>query len=142
MFRLEEFLLRFRRLTVPPGLAGPAAVAVDRTADITTELAALFVAIDEIEDEADAIERRAREHDVERMALAEAEARLLLADSERRVAEVRTAVLSERHRTQALEARALRRQARAEAARIARTAGLHAPELAELAVARIRAMRD
>ncbi len=141
MFRLEELLLRFRRLAAPPGLAGPAAVAVDRTADITLELGPLLAAIDAIEDEADAIVREARERGVERRALGETEARRLLADAEPRVAELRTAVVRERHRTRALEARTVLRQARAEADRVERTAGLHAPELVERALASIRAMR-
>ena len=142
MFRLEEFLLRFRRLAAPPGLAGPAGVAVDRTADITMELAPLLVAIDEIEDEADAIERQASEHGVERVALAENEARRLVADADSRVAEVRTAIVGERHRTRAVEVRTLRRRARTEADRIGRTAALHAPELVDRAVARIRAKAE
>jgi hypothetical protein len=142
MFRLEEFLLRFRRLAAPPGLAGPAAVAVDRTADITMELGLLLVAIDEIEDEADAVERQASEHGVERMALAENEARRLVADADRRVADVHAAVVGEHHRNRVLETRTLRRRARAEADRIERTAGRHTPELVDRALARLRAMGD
>lgn len=142
MFRLDEILLRFKRLAAPPGLAGPTAVAVDRTADITMELAPLFGAIDEIEDEADAIERQAREQGVERVALAENEARRLVADADHRTVEVRTTVIEDRHRTRVLETRTLRRRAKSEADRIGRTAALHTPELVDHAVARIRAMAD
>jgi vacuolar-type H+-ATPase subunit H len=140
-FGLAEFLLRFRRLATPPGLAGPTAVAVDRTADIALELAPLLEAIDEIEDEADAIERGALERCHSRAAMAESEARRLLLESERQAADVRAEILADHRRTRARESLALVRRARAEAARIEGTAADRAPELVDRAVACIRVPR-
>jgi hypothetical protein len=142
MFRLEAFLLRFRRLAAPPGLAGPAAVSVDRTADITMELAGLLSAIDAVEDEADAIGRQAMERSLARTTLAESQASDQLAEVDRRLSGVRAEVMKQRRHSQALEARTLIRHARTEAARIERTAALRAPDLVDRVATCIRALRE
>ncbi len=134
MSPLEELLLRFRRLAVPPGLAEPAVVAIDRTLDITIELAPVFAAIDAVEDEADAIERDARARSLQRTTAAQAEAIRLVAEAEVRVAPLRSEALTRRRRSRAHEVRVIREDARREAARISEVARAGMPQLVDRAV--------
>lgn len=55
MADLSRYLRRFRRLVSPPGRAAPGAVPSDRRAELSDELAEVFAAIDEIEQEAERI---------------------------------------------------------------------------------------
>lgn len=57
---LQDLLRRFRPLIMPPGLAAPASVPVDREAAMAAELRDVLGAIDAVEDEADQLEQAAR----------------------------------------------------------------------------------
>lgn len=137
MPRLDEILLRFRRLAAPPGLAGPHAVVVDRAADARVELAAVLAAVDAIEDDADRIEAAARARRDALLEAAAAEARRLLEEAERRAPVERTAIVEAGRLRHEAETRAMIAAARSEARRIERAASGRVPELASAVVARL-----
>ena len=127
MLDLQELLRRFRPLVVPPGLAGPATVPVDRTADVMAELAGVLAAIDEIDDEADGIERAARERARQSLAAADLEAAQSVAGARARAPEERALAYARQRRLHqdAIDTRLA--AAAGEANRIERIAGERTP---------------
>ena len=95
----RDFLRRFRRVASPPGRAGSATVPVDHLAELSVELAEVFVAMDEIDEQIEAVEREARE-DAERIrGEGRAAAERVLAEAEERAELERSEAAASRRRT-------------------------------------------
>lgn len=127
---------------MPPGLARPTAVAVDRTADIRAELAEVLRAIDEVEDEADRLAAEARLHALEGAAVADRQAVRLLAEARDRCPAERARILAEHSRDRERESQALLAGATDEARRIGRVSIARAQALVETVLRGVRAAYD
>ena len=131
MLDLQAFLRRFRPLVVPPGIAGPATVPVDRTADIMAELVEVLASIDEIEDEADRIEGEAKDRAHEIAAASALEAARLTSVAQQRAPAERAAADDERRRLHGEATRVQLEAAEDEARRIERVARERGPDAIE-----------
>jgi len=96
MLNLKELLRRFRPLVVAPGRAGPAAIPVDRTADLMAELADVFAVIDAIDDEAERVEDDARQRVDQVEAVARLGATQLISSARETAAAERATAYAER----------------------------------------------
>jgi hypothetical protein len=131
MLDLERFLRRFRPFVIAPGMAAPATVPVDRTADIMAELARLLASIDEIEDECDRIEAEAEDRSREVAMSANLEAARLASDAQEMASTEHAAACAERRRFHEDAIRARRQIAEREARRIERTARDRIPDVVD-----------
>jgi hypothetical protein len=134
---LEDFLRRFRPLVAPPGLAGPSAVPVDRTADLLAELAGVLEAVDRVEDEIARLEATARTDAGNRIASGRAESARSIARASELAPQERAAAYDERRTAGESEIRGEIEAARREARRIRRQASARLPELADIVVHRL-----
>jgi hypothetical protein len=137
MAPLEDFLRRFRPLVAPPGLAGPGAVPVDRTADLLAELAGVLAAIDGVEDEVARMEAVARVEADERTASGRAEGARLIAQASELAPRERATVYAEHRRAGESEIRSQIEAAGREALQIRRKASERLPELTDTVVHRL-----
>jgi vacuolar-type H+-ATPase subunit H len=94
---LSRFLRRFRRLVSPPGRPGPIAVPADRSAELSSELEAVFRAIDGIQEEAERIRKQSEDEARKKKEEAEEEAGRILSEAGDRAEQARAEEAS-RHR--------------------------------------------
>ena len=86
---LSRYLRRFRRLVSPPGRAAPGAVPSDRRAELADELAELFAAIDEVQQEAERIRGEGEEEAERRREEADEQVERILSSAREETEELR-----------------------------------------------------
>ena len=95
----RDLLRRFRRIAAPPGRAASATVPVDRPSELSVELAAVFAAMDEIDEEIERMEREARVEMEQILAEGRASAERILAEAQERAEVVRSEAAASRRRS-------------------------------------------
>jgi rubrerythrin len=122
MLDLQDLLRRFRPLIMPPGLAAPASVPVDREAAMAAELRDVLGAIDAVEEEAAQLEQTARDQAEARREAAAKETHALAAGGPARAEEARRRAFDRRREVRLRELRVQHAAATRKASAIRRRA--------------------
>jgi hypothetical protein len=115
----RDLLRRFRRVAAPPGRAAAATVPVDRSSELSVELAPVFAAMDEIDAEIARVEREGEEDAARIRDEGRAAAERILADGRERAEAARADAAASRRRSREDEIDTMLSEAERQARRIA-----------------------